>query len=138
MSGEALIVDVRGKDAARVSNLRHHVISGLAQPSHHRTLPTMLLYDERGLRMYDDITTGASEYYLFGAEEQILKDHAKDIVRSMEADIAGADDQVILELGAGWAPFDSLVCAACSPFASQCPSEDVAHPRCPGRIGIHG
>ena len=44
----------------------------------------MLLYDERGLRLYDDITTEVPEYYyLFRAEEEILKTNADDIVQTM-------------------------------------------------------
>ncbi|EIN13018.1 DUF323 domain-containing protein [Punctularia strigosozonata HHB-11173 SS5] len=103
------IVDVRVKDATRVSSLRQDILDGLARPPHHRTLPTLLLYNERGLRLYDDITTGAPEYYLFGAEEQILKEHADDVVRAMESGHADAGGQVVLELGAGALRKTSLV-----------------------------
>lgn len=61
----------------------------------------MLLYDERGLRLYDDITTAAPEYYLFGAEEQILKKHSDDIVQCMHSRGLKQSDEVVLELGAG-------------------------------------
>ncbi|KAJ7069428.1 DUF323 domain-containing protein [Mycena amicta] len=67
-----------------------------------KTLPTMLLYDERGLRLYDDITTNAPEYYLFGAEEEILKNKSDEIVAAMHLGTGGlCDGEVILELGAG-------------------------------------
>ncbi|KAJ7149046.1 hypothetical protein C8R43DRAFT_1193699 [Mycena crocata] len=65
-------------------------------------LPTMLLYDERGLRLYDDITTHAPEYYLFGAEEEILKHKADEIVAAMHGGTGGLfTNEVVLELGAG-------------------------------------
>jgi uncharacterized SAM-dependent methyltransferase len=101
----ANIINVRprttSEPAAVSSNsLRDEVLAGLAKPPGQRTLPTMLLYDERGLRLYDDITVHAPEYYLFGAEEEILKAHAKEeIVPSMlKGQSAGAS---VLELGAG-------------------------------------
>lgn len=75
---------------------------GLSRPLGEKELPTILLYDERGLRLYDDITTGAPEYYLFGAEEQILKDSANDIVKIMHGSTNEVvSDEVVLELGAG-------------------------------------
>lgn len=98
------IVDVRGKHAAAngcTQTLRDQITAGLSRPVGQKSLPTMLLYDERGLRLYDSITTDAEEYYLFPAEEQILKDHAEDIVRSMHAG-AGVDrNETVVELGAG-------------------------------------
>lgn len=67
-------------------------------------LPTMLLYNERGLRLYDDITTRVPEYYLFGAEEEILKNNADEIVHAMHRGLGevSIDDEVVLELGAGY------------------------------------
>nr|QBB19872.1 methyltransferase and sulfoxide synthase [Flammulina velutipes] len=63
----------------------------------------MLLYDEQGLRLYDAITTEAPEYYLFGAEEEILKTRADDIVRVMHAGAGLSAGEVVLELGSGLA-----------------------------------
>ncbi len=93
------ILNIRGHDAGAGSppDLCTQVWDGLSQPIGERWLPTMLLYDERGLRLYDDITTNAPEYYLFGAEEEILKKSADDIVKLMHV----ATDAVVLELGAG-------------------------------------
>jgi uncharacterized SAM-dependent methyltransferase len=56
---------------------------GLQKPQGQRTLPTILLYDEQGLRLYDEITTKVPEYYLFPAEEEILREHGSEIVRLM-------------------------------------------------------
>lgn len=99
----ATILDVRLKEdsesiSTAIAALRTQVLAGLHKPQHQRTLPTILLYDERGLRLYDDITTHLQAYYLFGAEEQILADHSADIVRMMGA---GKGEGVIVELGAG-------------------------------------
>lgn len=82
-------------------SLRAQVLAGLDAPPGARTMPTMLLYDERGLRLYDDITTQAPEYYLFGAEEEILKTRGDEIARAMRASAPVDEDAVVLELGAG-------------------------------------
>ncbi len=99
------IIDIRAKVASSgddSGSLRKQIIDGLSQPAGQKTLPTMLLYDELGLRLYDKITTDATEYYLFPAEEQILKDHANEIVRYMHAGLDGKYEQEsIVELGAG-------------------------------------
>lgn len=99
------IVDIRSRIAQTNVNddpLHDEILRGLASPAGEKTLPTMLLYDERGLRLYDRITTEAPEYYLFPAEEEILKTHGDDIARFMHA--AHGDkiqNEVVVELGAG-------------------------------------
>ncbi|CAE6503684.1 unnamed protein product [Rhizoctonia solani] len=99
---DPLIIDVRENASGDISPSNFVVdaiIEGLSKPSGERSLPTLLLYNEHGLRLYDDITTKANEYYPFGCEEQILADHADEIVRAMGA--AQRDDEVVIELGAG-------------------------------------
>lgn len=81
--------------------IRKEIVDGLQRPNGTKTLPTMLLYDELGLRLYDDITTEAPEYYLFGAEEEILKNSADEIVRVMHAGAGLSPNEVVLELGSG-------------------------------------
>lgn len=82
--------------------IRKDIVEGLLRPAGQKQMPTMLLYDERGLRLYDDITTEVPEYYLFGAEEEILKHNAQDIVAAMHRGAGGVVmDEVVLELGAG-------------------------------------
>lgn len=99
------IINVRA--GKRISDgedsIRDEVVSGLSKPEGEKSLPTMLLYDERGLRLYDDITTKVPEYYLFSAEEEILKNHANQIARVMHAadDEKVKADEVVVELGAG-------------------------------------
>jgi len=82
-------------------DLREEVVTGLSKPPGQRTIPTVVLYDEEGLLLYDAITTEAKEYYLFGAEEDILRRKAVDVVCAMHG---GHDDEAcdVLELGAGW------------------------------------
>ena len=58
-----------------------------------KQLPPVYFYDDRGSRLFDDITR-LPEYYPTRAERSILTSHAGDIVRT-----AGAD--VLVELGAG-------------------------------------
>lgn len=76
------------------------VISGLSKPTHQRTLPTLLLYTETGLRIYDELTTEAADYYLFAAEEEILKKHGDEIIRVMHPRGCSVGESVV-ELGAG-------------------------------------
>lgn len=99
---EPLIIDVREDMSGSISpssTVVDAIIDGLSKPAGARSLPTLLLYNERGLRLYDDITTKAPEYYLFGCEEQILAEHGDDIVKAMKA--AQRQDEVVIELGAG-------------------------------------
>ena len=98
------IIDLRGTRASSGNDvaMRNEILNGLRLPVGHNTLPTMLLYDERGLRLYDAITTDAFEYYPFAAEEEILKEHADDIVRFMHSGMGNkVVNEAIVELGAG-------------------------------------
>ncbi|KAF5380666.1 hypothetical protein D9757_007044 [Collybiopsis confluens] len=93
------IVDVH--DHGQPDDLQNQILEGLERPRGEKNLPTMLLYDERGLRLYDDITTKAPTYYLFGAEEEILKSHAFDIVVAMHHSTGVVPGEGVIELGAG-------------------------------------
>ena len=103
----AHIVDVRLDNASNgEANIRAEVVKGLSRPSGQKSLPTLLLYDEEGLRLYDEITVHVDEYYLFPAEENLLKNHANEIVQIMHNRLEGHDshgpvESVVLELGAG-------------------------------------
>jgi len=102
------------------------IIKGLQKPRGQRTLPTIILYDEQGLRLYDEITTKAPEYYLFLAEEEILRQHGGEIVRLMHDGEPVQDGEVVLELGAGCGPhyFPSIFPDTKGP---QCTSKDLTH-----------
>ncbi|PSR70564.1 hypothetical protein PHLCEN_2v13603 [Hermanssonia centrifuga] len=98
------ILDIRGKHALDTDQdtIQEQILNGLSRPAGQKTFPTILLYDETGLRLYDVITTDAPEYYLFPAEEQLLKDHGRDIVKFMHARNGGqAQNETVVELGAG-------------------------------------
>ena len=102
--------------------LKLNILRGLSAPEGQKSLPTTILYDERGQQLYDDITTLAREhYYLFPCEEQILKHHASDIVNVMCAHDSLDDSNsiwetprhtrgVLLELGCGYVLRPSLSC----------------------------
>lgn len=60
------------------------------------TLPTLLLYDEKGLKLFEEITY-TEEYYPTAAEIEVLQVYANDIVKAVEA------EAFLVELGAGFA-----------------------------------
>ncbi|KAF8555742.1 hypothetical protein OG21DRAFT_823274 [Imleria badia] len=103
------IIDIRncqnGADQPQHDDVYNMIVRGLKAPLNAKSLPTLLLYNERGLILYDKITTDAPEYYLFGAEEEIFHKHASEIVQIMQSrSLANSENtsaQVLLELGAG-------------------------------------
>src|SRR5690606_6622732 len=101
------IVDIRPSSlqGTSVFDLSQDLLKGLSRPIGEKSLPTMLLYDEEGLRLYDAITTSAPEYYPFTAEEEILKNHSEEIVTIMRSQTKHGIScpQVVLELGSGCA-----------------------------------
>ena len=108
------IIDVHtqtllGENSGDVDNgVPAAIISGLSRPAHRRTLPTLLLYTETGLRIYDELTTKATEYYLFGAEEDILKKHGHEIIRAMHSR-GCIEGESVVELGAGQVNLPSAI-----------------------------
>ncbi|EJF58067.1 hypothetical protein DICSQDRAFT_157002 [Dichomitus squalens LYAD-421 SS1] len=105
------------------SSIRDQVISGLMKPAGHKTLPNILLYDERGLHLYDELTSDAAEYYLFAAEKEILQSKAAEIVKAMQPGMhdGALVDGVIVELGAGALRKTSLILGALARLV-PCPS----------------
>lgn len=72
--------------------------TGLAAPDGvQKTLPTLLVYDEPGLQLFQDITY-LDEYYLTNAEIAILEAHAARLAREIQP------HSIMLELGSGYAP----------------------------------
>lgn len=95
------IIDVHSTSTGDVDNgVPAAILSGLSKPTHQRTLPTLLLYTETGLRIYDELITKAAEYYLFAAEEEILKKHRDEIIQAMHPRGCFEGESVV-ELGAG-------------------------------------
>lgn len=120
MPTEIIDVHTRSTNGIPVSDIANDILVGLSKSPGQKQLPTILLYDERGLRLYDDITTRVPEYYLFGAEEEILKGHTDDIIKSMHpTPVDVSTDEIILELGAGYVNLDTLwgpISGSRSPF----------------------
>ncbi|KAH9889778.1 histidine-specific methyltransferase [Cubamyces lactineus] len=98
----AQIVDIRDPATAITDeSMRNEVIAGLTDST--KKWPVMILYDERGLQLYDAMTSYAPEYYLFAAETNILQRHADEIVQAMRNHAANAESegQDLVELGSG-------------------------------------
>ena len=87
------IIDIRqgGSDVSIVDEIRQKLNPGQGQE---RRMPTLLLYDEEGLRLFEEITY-LEEYYLTNAEIETLTTHAEAIVRLVEP------GSQLIELGSG-------------------------------------
>lgn len=97
------IIDIRS-DREGI-NLKQAIKAGL-NPGHgqERTLPTLLLYDVEGLKLFERITY-LDEYYLTGEEIKVLEQHASQIAEEI------LDGSVMVELGSGCASLSSLLMA---------------------------
>ncbi|KAI9757176.1 MAG: hypothetical protein M4579_003566 [Chaenotheca gracillima] len=87
------IIDIRR------SNIEHSIkdeISEKLQPAagQDKRLPTLLLYDEAGLKLFEKITY-LEQYYLTGAEIEVLETHAMSIAERVSS------GSMLLELGSG-------------------------------------
>ncbi|KAK4191955.1 hypothetical protein QBC35DRAFT_470231 [Podospora australis] len=86
------IIDIRRVELK--DNLKAEILSQFSAKDGPRRLPTLLLYDERGLQLFEKITY-LEEYYLTNDEIEVLKSSAADIVKGIPS---GA---MIIELGSG-------------------------------------
>lgn len=92
-SSSAEIIDIRS-DTAGIE-LKSEILKGLKPKGGARkTLPTLLLYDEAGLRLFEEITY-LDEYYLTNQEIWILEQYADRIAERIP------EDALIVELGSG-------------------------------------
>ncbi|KAF8977438.1 hypothetical protein BGZ46_007391 [Entomortierella lignicola] len=82
--------------SAPAFDLPKMIISSLCPetPGAAKTIPTMVLYDDRGLQLFDEITY-LKEYYLTQEEIEILERDGDKIVEHIP------DNSVVVELGAG-------------------------------------
>lgn len=60
-----------------------------------KRMPTMLLYDAKGLQLFEEITY-LKEYYLTNAEIEVLENHSSEIAKLVPA------GSLLLELGSGY------------------------------------
>lgn len=89
----ANIIDIRSDTVG--FELKGEIIKGLHPESGaQKTLPTLLLYDEEGLKLFEEITY-LDEYYLTNQEISVLEEHAAQIAQRI------ADGALLLELGSG-------------------------------------
>ncbi|KAF4263458.1 hypothetical protein KXX13_003174 [Aspergillus fumigatus] len=87
------IVDIHRNDVK--FSLVNEIRKGLNPPEGTpRSLPTMLLYDAQGLKLFEEITY-VDEYYLTNAEIEVLQNHSKKIVERVP------ENAQLLELGSG-------------------------------------
>ncbi|KAI8825009.1 histidine-specific methyltransferase [Fimicolochytrium jonesii] len=102
------VIDLRGNTSQSNTddNLKASIIKGLSTknveyhfgpqgPTLVRSVPTMVLYDDKGLEIFDKITY-VEEYYLTEAEIDVLHSHAVDCVSR----VAG-NGSIFVELGCG-------------------------------------
>jgi len=89
----AKIVDIR-RDK-KDHSLASEIYNGLRpENGGEKRLPTLLLYDEKGLKLFEKITY-LDEYYLTNAEIEVLERHADDIAQQLQP------GSIVLELGSG-------------------------------------
>lgn len=94
------IFDIRrDRDGA---GLREELGESLRSEGHPiEAMPELLLWDEEGLRRFEDVTY-CSSYYLTNAEIGILEANGPDIARNIRS------DSMLIELGSGYVSFVSL------------------------------
>ncbi|KAK5991381.1 Ergothioneine biosynthesis protein 1 [Cladobotryum mycophilum] len=88
----ASIVDIRS-DRAEI-NLKDEVAAMMNPDEGPRMLPTLLLYDEKGLQLFEDITY-LDEYYLTNYEIELLKSSSAEMAEKIP------DGSMVVELGSG-------------------------------------
>ena len=87
------IIDIRSDTAS--FNIKKDIVAGLhPENGHEKTLPTLLLYDDKGLKLFERITY-LDQYYLTGQEIHILEKYAEQIAERIP------DGAQIVELGSG-------------------------------------
>ncbi|KAK5133709.1 hypothetical protein LTR08_007463 [Meristemomyces frigidus] len=87
------IIDIRSDTSG--FELKQMIAAGLqATVGKEKTLPTLLLYDDQGLKLFERITY-LEEYYLTGEEICLLEEHADSIAGCMPAGC------MLVELGSG-------------------------------------
>jgi len=87
------IIDIRTDTAE--SDILADIKKGLRPESGgEKKLPTLLLYDQEGLRLFEEITY-QEEYYLTNAEIEVLETYAEKIAERIPT------GSIVVELGSG-------------------------------------
>ena len=92
--GHASIIDIRRNE------IQFSILDDMQQKlrpavNEEKKLPTLLLYDETGLKLFEDITY-LEEYYLTNAEIEVLTRYADHIADRL------VDGSQLIELGSGY------------------------------------
>lgn len=88
------IIDIRSNEAP--FSAENAIYDGLNPPEGEaRSFPTLLLYDAKGLQLFEEITY-LDEYYLTNAEIELLTAHAKTLAERLP------DNAQLVELGSGF------------------------------------
>lgn len=96
LTGNTEIVDIRGGNLD--NSLAREIYRGLdAKGGTEKSLPTLLLYNTEGLRLFEEITY-LDEYYLTNAEIEVLETHAARIAKQVP------ENAQLVELGSGFVP----------------------------------
>lgn len=92
------LIDIRATtseiDDPTQATIQLEAFKGLAKPGPDKELPGLLLYDQAGLLLFEQITY-QTEYYLTGVEIGLLAKHASNIANQIQA------KSWIIELGGG-------------------------------------
>ncbi|KAM0236340.1 hypothetical protein ACHAPO_004972 [Fusarium lateritium] len=86
------IIDIRGEYVEL--NLKDEIATSFNPDNGPRKLPTLLLYNEKGLQIFEDITY-LDEYYLTNYEIEILKKNSAEIASQIP------EGSMVIELGSG-------------------------------------
>ncbi|KAL5344885.1 hypothetical protein ACLOAV_010282 [Pseudogymnoascus australis] len=86
------IIDIRQNDLEL--DLRRDIMDMLKPERGPKKLPTLLLYDEKGLQTFEEITY-LEEYYVTNAEIDVLEHNADEIARNIQS------ESMVIELGSG-------------------------------------
>lgn len=92
-TGVPNIIDIRS-DSAGIE-LKQSILTGLNSKGAEKTLPTLLLYDNKGLKLFEDITY-LDQYYLTEQEIYVLERYADRIAERIP------NDALVVELGSGY------------------------------------
>ena len=79
-----------------MDNLDSSTLEGLSQPPGCKFLPSLLVWDEKGQTLYDDILD-TEDYYPFRVEHELLERRLDEIAST----IAASGSDLLVELGAG-------------------------------------
>ncbi|KAK0636760.1 histidine-specific methyltransferase [Bombardia bombarda] len=90
------IIDIRCSQASLLDSLDTQILEGLRQPHGSKSMPPLLLWDEKGQTLYDDILA-TQYYYPYRVENELLQQRIDDIT----ATVASSRTDLVVELGAG-------------------------------------